>query len=928
MEDEDLPPPPPPRPVVLLTPAMLDAQRPPPIATAGKGGGGGGKGRHVHTSPQQGVSKGGGGAGVGRSQGKASPAKPAGGKDAKFWSTVFTCAACGVESSGEESFVQHCQGAKHASNAGAGGFAGLVPNKGGVTPPVSDALLARCAGGGGGGKKGKASKGSGGGGAAAVVVPLNPLGCACKKCGFDKHQAPPPHFSTLDRAYCCSLCRMTSGKEHGGHCERRARTVDPKYAAALAAQKERAAEAAVRWERRTHLWHAVHAMNASHSPPLVVINSARSSPFPTLLSMLFFAAPRAQAIRAKEREEAAMLRVELSPALHAAVNAALERSAADDAAAEAAAAAQAAAAVDAATATAAAAAAAVARSEPHVGKGRRRGCGPEASAAVGEAAAAGSTKAVDDGGGGGDGGRLGEIFNQLGIPRAHLAVFAKKKIDASALLASTDADWKDMRLPKGVRMKLSKYVADPAVAAASVAGATGADPHAVAGKNGLLGCGLCGVPAVLVAAEHSLHVASARHQDKFAAVSLAASSAAALAAAPAAAAASAAASAATASLSPAAAPRAAQASAKGAAKKGLPVNSRAFALAGDSTAAAASAAAAAVGADDSGASSSGASSSGAPSPVAAGKDGTGGARRGHQAALDLNPPPPVRVSAKGGDPMGPMGAQRRGLPVWGFREALLAAIASNPVVVVEGETGSGKTTQVPQYVVEDAASKGVGCNVVVAQPRRISAMTVAERVAAERGEAIGGTVGYTIRLESKVSSATKLLFCTTGILLKRLEDDPLLSKVTHVFVDEVHERSIESDFLLMVLRDLLGRRTEPLKVVLMSATLDADLFHRYFAARGQPAPAVSFPGRTFPVVELYVVSETHSARAKPQPINQSTNQPMSSMVHGFSGASQLLRKTARCCVVTGTWSMRSRRPATACGKGRTGPASRARAARH
>lgn len=129
-------------------------------------------------------------------------------------------------------------------------------------------------------------------------------------------------------------------------------------------------------------------------------------------------------------------------------------------------------------------------------------------------------------------------------------------------------------------------------------------------------------------------------------------------------------------------------------------------------------------------------------------------------------------------------------------------------------------------------------------------MSVAERVAAERGETIGSTVGYTIRLESKATSNTRLLFCTTGILLKRLEDDSALQHVTHVFVDEVHERSIESDFLLMVLRDLLEQRPpdRPLKVVLMSATLDASLFHDYFDG----APSVKFPGRTFPVTELYL----------------------------------------------------------------------------
>ena len=174
----------------------------------------------------------------------------------------------------------------------------------------------------------------------------------------------------------------------------------------------------------------------------------------------------------------------------------------------------------------------------------------------------------------------------------------------------------------------------------------------------------------------------------------------------------------------------------------------------------------------------------------------------------------------------------------------------NPIYEFHACIGSGKTTQVPQFCLEDAAARGVPCNIIIAQPRRISAMSVAERVAAERGDKIGSTVGYTIRLESKATPNTRLLFCTTGILLKRLEEDATLENVTHVFVDEVHERSIESDFLLMVLRDMLPKRpaVAPLKVILMSATLDASLFHDYF----WDAPSVKFPGRTFPVTELYL----------------------------------------------------------------------------
>ena len=229
-----------------------------------------------------------------------------------------------------------------------------------------------------------------------------------------------------------------------------------------------------------------------------------------------------------------------------------------------------------------------------------------------------------------------------------------------------------------------------------------------------------------------------------------------------------------------------------------------------------------------------------------GRSSDGGKSSGPARGTSEGPPP----AASGGG-MGPMAAQRRSLPVFSFRDRLIRTIGKHRVCVVEGDTGSGKTTQVPQFLLEEAHERGAHVNIVMSQPRRISAMSVAERVAAERGERVGGVVGYSIRLESKSSADTRLLFCTTGILLKRLEEDPDLVGVTHVFVDEVHERSLESDFLLMVLRDLLRRRgDDPAcpKVVLMSATLDAALFNRYF----EGAPSVKFPGRAYPVTDLYL----------------------------------------------------------------------------
>ncbi|CAM9970617.1 unnamed protein product, partial [Ectocarpus fasciculatus] len=204
----------------------------------------------------------------------------------------------------------------------------------------------------------------------------------------------------------------------------------------------------------------------------------------------------------------------------------------------------------------------------------------------------------------------------------------------------------------------------------------------------------------------------------------------------------------------------------------------------------------------------------------------------------------------------------RNLPAYLQREDIVKTIRDNQVVVLSGETGCGKTTQVPQFVLDDLIDQGEGgkCNIICTQPRRISAVGVADRVASERCERVGGTVGYQIRLDSRVGPSTRLTFCTTGILLRRLTSDDTLAGVSHVMVDEasgVHERDLQTDFLLVILRDLLPKRPD-LRVVLMSATLQArmgrlmlyiaDLFTKYFHG----CPAITVPGRTFPVEVAYM----------------------------------------------------------------------------
>ncbi|KFQ68294.1 Putative ATP-dependent RNA helicase DHX57, partial [Phaethon lepturus] len=193
--------------------------------------------------------------------------------------------------------------------------------------------------------------------------------------------------------------------------------------------------------------------------------------------------------------------------------------------------------------------------------------------------------------------------------------------------------------------------------------------------------------------------------------------------------------------------------------------------------------------------------------------------------------------------------ERQKLPAWQERETILGLLNSHQVLVVSGMTGCGKTTQIPQFIL-DASLQGSPsrvANIICTQPRRISAISVAERVAKERTERIGFTVGYQIRLESVKSSATRLLYCTTGVLLRRLEGDLTLQGITHVIVDEVHERTEESDFLLLVLKDIMVQRPD-LRIILMSATLNAELFSQYFHS----CPIINIPGQTLPVDQFFL----------------------------------------------------------------------------
>ncbi|RLN74304.1 hypothetical protein BBJ28_00005635 [Nothophytophthora sp. Chile5] len=215
-------------------------------------------------------------------------------------------------------------------------------------------------------------------------------------------------------------------------------------------------------------------------------------------------------------------------------------------------------------------------------------------------------------------------------------------------------------------------------------------------------------------------------------------------------------------------------------------------------------------------------------------------------------------------------SQREALPIASFKAQVVAALAQHDVLLISGETGCGKSTQVPQFLLEDllfSETGGARGQIICTQPRRLAAISLAERVSQELGEPAMGSgdslTGFQIRLETRMTRRTRLLFCTTGILLRKLQDPHTLGEeVSHVIVDEVHERDLQSDVLLAMLRQFLaegnaarrrkfGGTLPPLKVVLMSATLNAESFQRYFGGAAV-CPMLEIPGRTFPVEQFYL----------------------------------------------------------------------------
>lgn len=192
---------------------------------------------------------------------------------------------------------------------------------------------------------------------------------------------------------------------------------------------------------------------------------------------------------------------------------------------------------------------------------------------------------------------------------------------------------------------------------------------------------------------------------------------------------------------------------------------------------------------------------------------------------------------------------RRDLPVHAQRDEFLKIFQSTQIMVFVGETGSGKTTQIPQFVLYDDLPHLKGTQVACTQPRRVAAMSVAARVADEMDVQLGQEVGYNIRFENRTSDRTMLKYMTDGMLLREAMEDHDLKKYSVIILDEAHERTLATDILMGLLKQITSRRKD-LKIIIMSATLDAEKFQTYF----NDAPLLAVPGRTHPV-EIYYTPE-------------------------------------------------------------------------
>ena len=189
------------------------------------------------------------------------------------------------------------------------------------------------------------------------------------------------------------------------------------------------------------------------------------------------------------------------------------------------------------------------------------------------------------------------------------------------------------------------------------------------------------------------------------------------------------------------------------------------------------------------------------------------------------------------------------LPIVAKRQEIIEAVSNNPVVVISGETGSGKTTQIPKFCLE--AGRGIEGKIGCTQPRRIAAITVASRIAEELGENPGRSVGYKIRFQDQTGDDAFIKIMTDGILLAEAQNNRWLDEYDTIIVDEAHERSLNIDFVLGILKNLVHRRKD-LKLIITSATIDTEKFSKAF----DDAPVIEVSGRMYPVEVRYTAPDS------------------------------------------------------------------------
>ena len=209
-------------------------------------------------------------------------------------------------------------------------------------------------------------------------------------------------------------------------------------------------------------------------------------------------------------------------------------------------------------------------------------------------------------------------------------------------------------------------------------------------------------------------------------------------------------------------------------------------------------------------------------------------------------PGPVAQAGADGSAVASMDFSIQNLPVFKVRAKFLKLFKKNRVLVICGATGSGKSTQLPKFLLQ-AKLLPHGTMVGITQPRRVAAVTVAKRVASELKTPLGQRVGYAVRFDNCTCRATKIKYMTDGILLREAMIDPSLKRYSVIVIDEAHERTLHSDILFGILKDLLSKRETDVTVIIMSATLEMDMFVRYFDG----SQSLSVPGRQHPVQIYY-----------------------------------------------------------------------------